>query len=89
MKIIPVGERVLLKPEEAKEKTDAGIYIPESAKEERKEGTVVAVGEKDGKKLPLKEGDKVIYGGYSSEELELDGEKYIIIDFKDILAKIE
>ncbi len=91
MKVKPLGERVLLKQEEKKEeKTAAGIYIPESAKEDRKEGLVVAVGHfKDGKELPLKEGDKVIYGGYSSEEIEIDGVKHVFVDFKDVLAKIE
>ena len=59
-------------------------------KEERKEGEVVAVGYyKDGTELPLKPGDKILYGGYSSEDIEIDGEKHIFIDFKDILAKIE
>ncbi|MEM4638111.1 MAG: co-chaperone GroES [Candidatus Woesearchaeota archaeon] len=90
MKIKPLGERVLIKQHIKEEKTKGGIYIPESAKEEKKEGTVIAVGTfKDGKELPLKQGDHVIYGGYSSEEIEIDGEKHVFIDFKDILAKIE
>ena len=71
MKIKPMGERVLIKQHKKEEKTAGGIYIPDSAKEERKEGVVVAVGQyKDGKELPLKEGDKVLYGGYSSEDIE-------------------
>lgn len=90
MKIQPMGERVLIKQNEKEEKTAGGIYIPDSAKEDRKEGEVVAVGQyKDGKDLPLKEGDKVLYGGYNSDNIELNGEKFIFIDFKDILAKIE
>ena len=90
MRITPIGERVLIKPAEKKEKTEGGIYIPESAQEERKEGEVIAVGtRKDGKELPLKKGDKIIYGGYSSEEIEIEGTKYLLIEFKDILAKIE
>lgn len=90
MKIKPMGERVLIKPKEKEEKTAGGIYLPDSAKEERKEGEVIAVGQyKDGKDLPLKPGDKVIYGGYSSEEIEINNEKHIFVDFKDILAKIE
>jgi len=89
MKIEPLGERVLIKQHKKEEKTAGGIYIPESAKEERKEGTVVAAGHfKDGKDLPLKQGDKVIYGGYSSEEIEINGEKHIFVDYKDVLAKI-
>ncbi len=90
MNIKPMGERVLIKQHEQEEKTKAGIYIPDSAKEERKEGVVVAVGTtKDGKELPLKKGDKVIYGGYSSEDIEIDGEKYVFVEFKDILGKFE
>lgn len=90
MEITPMGERVLLKPVKQEEKTKGGIYIPESAKEERKEGEVIAAGTyKDGKDLPLKKGDRIIYGGYSSDEIKIDGEKYIMVEFKDVLAKIE
>lgn len=90
MKIQPIGERVLIKPKKSADKTAGGIYIPDSAKEERKEGEVVAAGQyKDGKPLPVKAGDKVVYGGYSSDEMEINGEKHVFVDFKDILAKIE
>ena len=90
MNIRPMGERVLIQQAKKEEKTAGGIYLPESAKEERKEGTVIAVGTtKDGKPLPLKKGDRVLYGGYSSEEVTIDGEKHLFIDFKDILAVIE
>ena len=90
MNIKPIGERVLIKPKKEEEKTEGGIYIPETAKEEKKEGEVVAVGTyKDGKELPLKPGDKVLYGGYSSDEFDVSGEKHLMIDFKDILAKVE
>jgi chaperonin GroES len=86
--IIPMGERVLIKKKKTEEKTSGGIYIPESAKEDRKEGKIVSVGQyKNGKDLPLKEGDKVLYGGYSSEKITVDHEEYIFIDFNDILAK--
>ncbi|RMF05380.1 co-chaperone GroES [Candidatus Woesearchaeota archaeon] len=88
MKVKPLGKRVLLKPSREEEKTKGGIYIPESAKEEKKEGEVIELGN-DLKDVPLKVGDKVLYGGYSSEEVEIDGEKHVIIDFKDIIAKLE
>ncbi|MFH1848670.1 MAG: co-chaperone GroES [archaeon] len=89
MKIKPLGSRVLIKPSKSEEKTSGGIYLPDSAKEEKKEGTVVDVGRlKDGE-IPLKKGDRILYGGYSSDEFEFDGEKYLLIQFKDILAKIE
>jgi len=88
--IKPIGERVLLKHEKKEAVTKGGIYIPESAQEEKKEGIVEAVGTfEDGKTLPLKKGDLVIYGGYQSDEIEIEGKKYLFVDFKDILATIE
>ena len=89
MKLKPIGERVILKAiEQTEERTKSGIYLPKS--EDKKEGIVAEVGTlKDGRPIPLAPGDKVLYGGYSSEEFETQGQKYLIIDFKDILAKIE
>jgi len=89
MKLKPIGERVILKQIEQKEgRTSSGIYLPKS--EDKKEGLVVEVGTlKDGRPIPLNKGDKILYGGYSSEEFELDGEKHLIIEFKDVLARIE
>ena len=90
MTIQPLGERVLLEPAKKEEKTKGGLYIPEEAKKEKKEGTVLGAGTfKDGKALPLKKGDHVIYGGYSNEEIEVDGKKYLLVDYKDVIAKIE
>ena len=80
----------MLKHQKREEITKGGIYIPESARQEKKEGFVIAVGTfEDGKELPLKKGDHVIYGGYQSDEIEIDGEKYLFVDFKDILATVE
>ncbi|RME52457.1 co-chaperone GroES [Candidatus Woesearchaeota archaeon] len=94
MKFKPLGERVLLKPEKEEEKTKGGIYIPDTAKEKKKQGEVLAVGTytkgpNAGKPLPLSKGDKVLYGGYSADEIEVDGEEFVFVDFKDVLAKIE
>ncbi|MGM5485174.1 MAG: co-chaperone GroES [Nanobdellota archaeon] len=88
MEIKPIGERVLLKPIEEKSTTAGGIYIPESARESKKQGEVVAIGQKEEGEFPIKPGDKVIYGGYSNEEINSDGEKYIIVELKDIMAKM-
>lgn len=89
MIIKPIGERVLLKHLKKQEVTKGGIYIPDSARQEKKEGIVLAVGTfEDGKELPLKEGDHVIYGGYQSDEIEIDEENYIFVDYKDILATV-
>ena len=90
MNITPLGERVLIKQTKKEERTKGGIYIPDSAQKERKEGTVMAVGmTKEGNSLPLKAGDKVLYGGDSHEEIEVNGGEYVLVEFKDILAKIE
>ncbi|WP_407355931.1 co-chaperone GroES [Methanolobus sp. WCC5] len=90
MIIRPIGERVLIKSIKKAEVTESGIYIPDSAQEEKKEGIVVAVGTfEDGKELPIKAGDHVLYGGYKSDEIDVDGELHLFIDFKDVLAVIE
>lgn len=90
MNIKPLGERVLLRPVKAtEERTKSGLYLPKS-KDEKKEGIVVAIGSmNDNKPFPLKAGDSVIYGGYSSEDIEIDGEKHLIIELKDVAARIE
>ena len=78
-KIRPLDDRVLVKPEEADEKTASGIFLPEGAKEKPVRGTVVATGpgklNDDGKRTPLsvKKGDLVVYGKYGGTEVEVDG----------------
>ena len=90
MNIRPLGERVLIKPVKYEEKTKSGIYLPKDAEKEKKEGIVEEVGTfNDGKSLPLSKGDKILYGGYSNEEFELNGENFIFVDFKDVLARLE
>lgn len=90
MAIKPIGERVLLTPVKTEERTKSGIYLPKDTNKEKKEGIVVDVGtDKDSRALPLNKGDKVLYGGYSNEEFEINGETFIFVDFKDILARIE
>lgn len=90
MIIKPLGERVLLKPVKSEERTKSGIYLPKEASKEKKEGIVHDVGtDKDARPLPLKKGDRVLYGGYSNEEFEIEGETFIFVDFKDILARLE
>ena len=89
MIIKPIGERVLLKHLKKAEVTKGGIYIPDSAQKEKKEGIIIAVGTfEDGKELPLKKDDHVIYGGYQADEIEMDDDKYVFVDFKDILATV-
>ncbi len=90
MAIVPIGERVLIRPVQPEEKTKSGIYIPDSAQEKRKEGDVVACGTyKDGKELPVRAGDRILYGGYSSEKITVEDEELVMIEFKDVIAKVE
>jgi len=87
MNIRPLADRVLVKPAAAEEKTISGIIIPDSAKEKPLKGDVIAVGNgtKD-EEMVVKEGDKVLYGKYAGTEIEIDGEKYLIMRQSDILA---
>jgi chaperonin GroES len=87
MNIQPLADRVLVKPAPAEEKTVGGIIIPDTAKEKPLQGTVLAVGNgtKD-EEMVLKEGNTVLYGKYSGTEVELDGEKYLIMRQSDVLA---
>ena len=94
MKIKPLGDRVLLKPLEAKEKTKGGIVLPDTAKEKPQEGKVIAVGRgklsDDGKiqALEVKDGDKVLYGKYAGTEIKVDDEEHLVVKEEDILAII-
>lgn len=90
MKIQPLADRVLVNPTPAEEVTMAGIIIPDSAKEKPLKGTVLATGKgtKD-EEMVLKEGDKVLYGKYCGTEVEIDGEKYLMMRQSDVLAIIK
>ena len=93
MKIQPLGDRILVKPLEAEEKTKGGIVLPDTAKEKPQEGKVVAVGK--GKVLEsgsvqapeVKVGDRVLYGKYSGSEITTkEGDELLIMKEEDILA---
>ncbi len=89
MNIKPLADRVLVKPVAAEEKTALGIIIPDTAKEKPLKGEVLSIGNgtKD-EEMVVKVGDTVLYGKYAGTELELDGEKYLIMRQSDILAII-
>jgi chaperonin GroES len=89
MNIKPLADRVLIEPTAAEETTMAGIIIPDTAKEKPLKGKVLAVGNgtKDEEML-LKEGDTVLYGKYAGTEVEIEGNKYLIMRQSDILAVI-
>ena len=90
MKLKPLADRVLIQPTAAEEVTASGIIIPDSAKEKPLRGTVVAVG--NGTKeeeMILKAGDEVLYGKYAGTELEIDGDKLLIMRQNEVLAVVE
>lgn len=95
MKLQPLGDRVLVEPMEAEDKTEGGIYIPDTAKEKQQKGRIVAVGkgrtQEDGKIVPLevKVDDKVIYGRYSGTEIKILGSEFLILKEEDILGIIK
>ena len=90
MKMKPINDRVVIKPSPTEEMTKGGIIIPDTAKEKPQRGEVVAVGPgKDGNKLTVKKGDTVLYGKYSGQELQLEGEEYLIMREDDILVILD
>ncbi|MDE6450139.1 MAG: co-chaperone GroES [Muribaculaceae bacterium] len=90
MKIKPLADRVLVRPVAAEEVTVSGIIIPDTAKEKPLKGTVLAAGNgtKD-EEMTVKEGDTVLYGKYAGTEIDVDGEKLLIMRQTDILAICE
>ena len=94
MKLVPLGDRVVLKQLEAEMTTKSGIVLPGQEKEKPQQAEVIAVGPGgivDGKeiKMEVKAGDKVIYSKYAGTEVKIEDEKYIIVKQSDILAIIE
>ena len=94
MQLVPLSDRVVLKPLKAEEKTKSGIILASAAQEKPQEAEVIAVGPGgvvDGKEVTMqvKEGQKVIYSKYAGTEVKLDGEEYIIVKQNDILAVVE
>ena len=94
MKLVPLGDRVVLKQLEAEETTKSGIVLPGQAQEKPQQAEVIAVGPGgvvEGKevKMEVAVGNKVIYSKYAGTEVKLDGEDYIIVKQSDILAIVE
>lgn len=96
MKIQPLGDRIVVKVVEVvEEKTKSGLYVPDTAKEKPQEADVLAVGpgalSDEGKRLPMDVavGDKVIFSKYAGTEVKVDGEEYLVLSSRDILAKIQ
>ena len=94
MKLVPLGDRVVLKQLVAEETTKSGIVLPGQAKEKPQQAEVIAVGPGgvvDGKEVTMqvKVGDKVYYKSYSTDEIEENGEKYIVTSLDNIIAIME
>ncbi len=90
----PLEDRIVVKPGEEEETTVSGIVIPDTAKEKPQEGEVIAVGPgrfEDGQRAPLdvKVGDKVIYSKYGGTEVKVEGDEYLILSARDVLAVVK
>ena len=92
--IKPLEDRILVLPLEAEQTTASGLVIPDTAKEKPQEGKVVATGpgrtDDNGKRIPLDvaEGDIVIFSKYGGTEVKYDGNEYLLLSARDILAKV-
>jgi chaperonin GroES len=89
----PLEDRVVVQPIEEEETTASGLVIPDTAKERPQEGKVIAVGPgrfEDGQRIPMdvKAGDKVIYSKYGGTEVKIEGEEYLILSARDVLAVV-
>lgn len=92
VKLVPIGDRVVLKREEAESTTAGGIVLPDSAKDRPQKGEIVSVGDghvtSDGSRIPLsvKKGDRVIFSSYAGDEIKLGDDEYLLLRESDILA---
>jgi chaperonin GroES len=95
MKLRPLADRVIVRQNEAEEKTKTGIVLPDTAKEKPTKGKVIAVGpgklDDNGKRMEIgvRSGDTVYYGKYSGTDVEVDGQKFVILRETDILGVLE
>ena len=92
IKLTPLEDKIIVKQAEAQTQTASGLYIPDNAKEKPQQGEVLAVGpgrrDDKGERIPMdvKVGDKVLYSKYGSTEVHYEGEDYLIVGARDILA---
>jgi len=88
MKVKPLSDRVLIKTEEAEEKTAGGLFIPQTAQEKTQTGVVVEVGD-DKEMIKVKAGQKVMYDKYAGTTVSIDGTDHLLLRMADVLAIIE
>lgn len=95
MKLRPLDDRVVIKQSQAEEKTAGGIILPDTAKEKPQIGKIIAVGpgklleEGTRNQMSVKKNDEVIYAKYIGSEVDIDGERYVILKEDDILGIVE
>ena len=93
-KLVPMGDRLVIKPAVQEEVLASGIVIPDTAKEKPQQGDVLAVGpgrlDDAGKRIPLdvKVGDRVLFAKYSGQEIKIDQQEYVVLSEKDVLCKV-
>lgn len=94
-KLIPLGDRLVIKPVVQEEVLASGLVIPDTAKEKPQQGDVIAAGpgriDDNGKRIALdvKAGDRVLYAKYSGQEIKIDQQEYIVLSERDVLCKVE
>jgi chaperonin GroES len=92
--LVPLADRIVITPLKQDEVTASGLVIPDTVKEKPQQGQVVAVGpgrlDDNGKRVPIdvSVGDRILYAKYTGTEIKLDNEEYIVLNDKDILAKL-
>jgi len=95
MNLRPLGDRAVVEPLEQEERTESGLFIPETAKEKPQKGTIIAVGDgrkdEDGKRVPMdvEAGQTVLFAKYGGTEIKIDGKKLLILKESDILAILD
>ena len=95
LKLRPLGDRVVVEPLEQEERTETGLYIPETAKEKPQKGKILAVGagrrDEDGKRIPMdvEKGQNILFAKYGGTEVKIDNKKLLILKEGDILAILE
>ena len=93
--IKPLEDRIVVRPVEAEQVTASGLVIPDTAKEKPQEAEVIAVGpgrfSEEGDRIPVdvKVGDRVIFSKYGGTELKYDGQEYLVLSARDVLAVVE
>ena len=93
-KLVPLGDRLVIRPIVQEEVLASGIVIPDTSKEKPQQGEVIAAGpgrlDDDGKRIAMdvKAGDRVLYAKYAGQEIKIDQEEYIVLSEKDVLCKV-